>query len=167
MSGCTVSSVKWAGRAPAGTVLLRIFIGSSGERVVAGPNEGIVAAAMRDVATTMAVRGEPILTRVGRWVGAMPHYTVGHLDRVAAVSAALESMPGVFLAGSAYRGVSMPDCIAPGARGRGPGFGTPRRGLTRGFRAYLRPGTWARLRASDGPWPRPSPRRPSRIPRTW
>ena len=114
ISACTWSSLKWAGRAPAGTVLLRAFIGSSGERLIAGTDDEIAAAAKRDVASTMGARGEPILTRIGRWAGAMPHYTVGHLDRVAAASAALGDLPNVVLAGSAYRGVGLPDCIAQG-----------------------------------------------------
>ena len=114
ISACTLSSLKWAGRAPEGTVLLRAFIGSKHERLLAGPDEVLVAAARRDVAATLGVRGEPILSRVTRLPGAMPHYTVGHLERVAAAVAGLAGTLDLVLAGAAYRGVGIPDCIAQG-----------------------------------------------------
>jgi len=114
ISACTLSSLKWADRAPEGTVLLRAFIGSKHERLLAGPEEALVAAARRDLAATLRVQGEPILCRVTRLPGAMPHYTVGHLERVAAAVAGLAGTPDLVLAGAAYRGVGIPDCIAQG-----------------------------------------------------
>ncbi len=114
ISACTWSSLKWAGRAPDGMVLLRAFIGSNGERLLAGPDAEIAAAARRDLALTMGVRGDPVLTRVARWPAAMPHYTVGHLERVAAVFESLAGVPNLVLAGAAYHGVGLPDCIAQG-----------------------------------------------------
>lgn len=110
---CTWSSGKWAGRAPGGMVLLRAYLGWAGERLLAGPDAGIVAAVRRDIETTMGVRGAPVLTRVARQA-AMPHYTVGHLDRVAAAVESLAGVPNLVLAGAAYRGAGLPDCIAQG-----------------------------------------------------
>ncbi len=114
ISACTLSSLKWAGRAPEGTILLRAFIGAGNERLLAGPDEALVRAARHDIAATLGVRGEPILSRVTRLPGAMPHYTVGHLERVAAAVAGLAGTPDLVLAGAAYRGVGIPDCIAQG-----------------------------------------------------
>lgn len=114
ISACTWSSNKWAGRAPDDHVLLRAFIGSSGERLLALPDEDVLAAVRRDLAVTMGIRGEPVLARVSRFRASMPHYTVGHLDRVTAATEALGGLPGVALAGAAYRGVGIPDCIAQG-----------------------------------------------------
>ena len=114
ISACTWSSGKWAGRAPDGMVLLRAFIGSNGERLLAGPDAEIAAAARRDLALTMGVRGHPVLTRVARWEAAMPRYTVGHLERVAGASAALAGLPNLAIAGAAFRGVGVPDCVAQG-----------------------------------------------------
>jgi len=62
----------------------------------------------------MGVRGTSVMTRVARWSGQMPHYTVGHLDRVSGAFAALAGTPNLVLAGAAYRGVGLPDCIAQG-----------------------------------------------------
>lgn len=52
------------------------------------------------------------MTHVGRWPHAMPRYTVGHLDRVAAIDRSVADLPGVELTGASYRGVGVPDCIA-------------------------------------------------------
>ncbi|MEX2184573.1 MAG: protoporphyrinogen oxidase [Chloroflexota bacterium] len=110
---CTWSSSKWAGRAPDGMVLLRAFIGSTGERLLAGPDDDVAAAVRRDLEATMGVRGAPVLTRVARQA-TMPHYTVGHLERVAAAFDALAGSPNLVLAGASYLGVGLPDCITQG-----------------------------------------------------
>ncbi len=114
IGAATLSSRKWADRAPTGTVLVRAFIGSNQERLLAGTDDAVAATARRDLELTLGVRGDPILTRVARWPGAMPQYTVGHLDRVAGAFAALAATPELILAGAAYRGVGLPDCIAQG-----------------------------------------------------
>jgi protoporphyrinogen/coproporphyrinogen III oxidase len=114
ISACTLSSRKWAGRAPDGTLLVRAFIGSVRGGVHDLDDAGLIAAAQGDIATTMGIRGEPILARVSRYPAAMPNYTVGHLDRVAAAEAALAPFPAIKIAGGAYRGVGLPDCIGQG-----------------------------------------------------
>ncbi len=114
IDACTFSSRKWAGRAPDGTILMRCFVGARQPEVLAGSDAAVLAAAERDVATTLGVRGEPILRRLARATNLMPHYTVGHLDRVQATFEALADLPGLVLAGAPYRGVGLPDCIAQG-----------------------------------------------------
>jgi oxygen-dependent protoporphyrinogen oxidase len=113
ISAGTLSSRKWAGRAPDGWLLARAFIGDGAASATA-TGDALLAAAIADFATTMGLRGAPALTRVARYRHAMPHYTVGHLDRVAAAYAALAETPQIALAGGAYRGVGLPDCIAQG-----------------------------------------------------
>lgn len=114
IDACTFSSRKWAGRAPDGTILLRCFVGTRRPGIVAGGVEAVLRAARADVATTLGARGEPILWRVSRLTGQMPHYTVGHRERVNAAFEALTDLPGLVLAGAPYRGVGLPDCIAQG-----------------------------------------------------
>ncbi len=133
ISACTWSSQKWTGRAPDGSVLLRAFLGRGSDALLAEPDETVVAAVRRDLEGTLGIRSEPVLARVSRFPGLMPRYTVGHLERVAAVSAGLASLPGVVLAGAAYRGVGLPDCVTQGRAaaelagriigGRGPAGG--------------------------------------------
>jgi len=54
----------------------------------------------------------PADTRVTRWGGGLPQYTVGHLDRVARIRAAVAAQPGLAVAGAAYDGVGIPACVA-------------------------------------------------------
>jgi oxygen-dependent protoporphyrinogen oxidase len=114
VDACTMSSLKWAGRAPDGTVLLRVFIGSRLPGVLTGSDAELIALVERDLALAMGVNGAPILARVARSIGQMPKYTVGHLERVAGASAALAGLPNLAIAGAAFRGVGVPDCIAQG-----------------------------------------------------
>jgi oxygen-dependent protoporphyrinogen oxidase len=114
IDACTFSSQKWAGRAPDGTILLRCFVGSHRPDALAGTDEAVIGAARADLAATIGVRGAPIIGQVRRFPDLMPHYTVGHLDRVAAATDALAGLPGVILAGAPYRGVGLPDCISQG-----------------------------------------------------
>ncbi len=116
LSACTITSGKWPGRAPDGTVLFRAFLRTEGDAALpaTASDAEVVAAARAVVERTLGPRGEPTLARVARWDGAMPRYTLGHLDRVAAAEAGLAGLPGVVLAGAAYRGVGLPDCVRQG-----------------------------------------------------
>jgi oxygen-dependent protoporphyrinogen oxidase len=60
------------------------------------------------------IRVEPGYTEVNRWWKAMPQYTLGHLDRLAELEAAVSRYPGLVLTGAGYRGVGIPDCIRNG-----------------------------------------------------
>lgn len=112
---CTFSSVKYPARAPEGFALLRVFLGGALQADVLDRDDGaLVRLAHDDVAALLRVEGAPILTRVWRHPAAMPQYEVGHLDRVAAIEARLAGCPGLTLAGSAYRGVGIADCVRSG-----------------------------------------------------
>ncbi len=110
IAACTWSSEKWPARAPDDTLLLRMFVRDEGAWTSLS-DENLVAAARSDAQRTLAIAGEPMLVRVARHGGAMPRYTVGHLDRVAAVEAAVATWPAVVTTGASYRGVGLPDCI--------------------------------------------------------
>lgn len=116
ISGVTVSSAKWAGRAPADSVLLRAFVPGRLGPIAQAADDDLVAAVTDHLAAVLGVRGDPVLLRVARWPGVMPTYSVGHPTRVAQVEAALAGRPSWQVAGSALRGVGVPDCIADGRR---------------------------------------------------
>jgi oxygen-dependent protoporphyrinogen oxidase len=112
---CTWTSRKWAGRAPSGWELIRVFVGRSGrEHALAGDDASLMAIAREEVAARLGADGPPGLARIHRWPRAMPQYLIGHPERIARIDAALGALPGVFIAGNAYRGVGIPDCIASG-----------------------------------------------------
>ena len=108
----TFSSVKYPGRAPEGFVLLRAFLGGTlGGAALGDDDEAIAARARGELADALGVAAEPVLTRVHRHPASMPQYRLGHLDRVEAIERKLEAMPGLRLAGGAYRGVGIADCV--------------------------------------------------------
>jgi oxygen-dependent protoporphyrinogen oxidase len=110
----TWSSSKWEGRAPAGVALVRVYLGRFGRRdVTALPDAELVELARSELAAAN-VDAEPRRTWVHRWARGMPQYVLGHVERVAAIDAELAELPGLEVAGAAYRGVGIPDCIASG-----------------------------------------------------
>jgi oxygen-dependent protoporphyrinogen oxidase len=111
---CTWTSSKWEGRAPEGFVLIRVFAGRYGERdVTALADEELLRLARVELGV-VGIEAEPTLTRVHRWPRGMPQYVLGHPERLERIDAAVAGHPGLALAGAAYRGVGIPDCIRSG-----------------------------------------------------
>jgi oxygen-dependent protoporphyrinogen oxidase len=111
---CTWSSQKWEHRAPEDAVLLRVYAGRFGGRDVTTDSDEQLVMLARDELGFLGVGAEPMFARVHRWPLGMPQYVLGHLDRVERIEHALGSYPGLAVAGAAYRGVGIPDCIASG-----------------------------------------------------
>ena len=109
---CSFSSVKFAARAPQDQVLLRAFVGGAmqPEQLVLSDTE-IQRAVYQDLRQLLGIRGEPLAMSLTRHLDAMPQYHVGHLDRVARIETLAQRLPGLALAGNAYHGVGIPDCI--------------------------------------------------------
>ena len=111
---CSWTSSKWEGRAPDGSVLTRVFAGRFGGRdITADPDDELVALARNEL-RLLEIDAEPHLSRVHRWPRGMPQYVLGHPERLERIDAALADHPGLALAGAAYRGVGIPDCINSG-----------------------------------------------------
>lgn len=112
---CTWTSSKWPLRAPDGHALVRGFVGRAGqEDALARSDVELLALVREEFRQTLGITAEPVLHRIFRWPRGMPQYTLGHLDRVAAIDARLAAFPGLAVAGHAYRGVGIPDCIRSG-----------------------------------------------------
>jgi oxygen-dependent protoporphyrinogen oxidase len=106
---------KWPGRAPEGHVLVRAFLGGGRDpHRLERPDEELVATAHAELTETMAIRGEPLFSRLFRWTRQSPQYEVGHLARIASIERRVASIPGLFLAGSGFRAIGIPDCITDG-----------------------------------------------------
>jgi oxygen-dependent protoporphyrinogen oxidase len=114
---CTWSSQKWEGRAPSDHVLLRLMAGRFGRRDVPGrPDQELFELARAELSATLGITADPVLRRLHRWDRGMPQYTVGHLRRTLAIVERVQAFPGLFLAGSSYEGVGIPQCVESGAR---------------------------------------------------
>lgn len=112
---CTWTSTKFPHRAPEGYGLIRAFIGRAGDDDVLNRSDEELLRMVRDeLYETLDITATPIVQRIFRWPQAMPQYTLGHLDRLAVIERRLAQQPGLFVAGNAYRGIGIPDCIASG-----------------------------------------------------
>ncbi len=106
------SSRKFPGRAPDGRVLLRTFVGGAMQPdLMQLSDEEMRTVVLSELSELLGVRGEPDFLEVARYENAMPQYHVGHLDRVAKIESLTAAHAGLELAGNAYHGVGLPDCI--------------------------------------------------------
>jgi protoporphyrinogen/coproporphyrinogen III oxidase len=115
ITACTWVSSKWQSRAPAGTVLLRAFLGGAADPDAAAlSDDAAVEIARHDVSEVLGIREPPSFARVYRWIRAGAQHNVGHSARVGRIEARLAALPGLFVAGSGFRSIGVPDCIADG-----------------------------------------------------
>jgi oxygen-dependent protoporphyrinogen oxidase len=95
---------------------VRCYVGGVGrEAVLQLSDDQLVAKIRADLAALCGIKAEPGYVEVNRWWKAMPQYTLGHLDRLTQLDAALSRYGGLVLTGAGYRGVGIPDCIRDGA----------------------------------------------------
>jgi oxygen-dependent protoporphyrinogen oxidase len=107
--------VKFAGRAPQGDVLVRVFLGGAIQGdLVDLPDERLRQVALDELRDLLGVTGMPLLDDITRWPRSMPQYHVGHCDLVDEIARATAQWPGLVLAGNAYHGVGIPNCIHSG-----------------------------------------------------
>jgi len=114
LAGTWVSS-KWPGRAPEGHVLLRGFLGGGRDpRRLDASDAELIDTARRELSDLLGISGSPLFSRVYRWTRQSPQYEVGHLHRVVRIERRLNALPGLFVTGSGFKAVGIPDCISDG-----------------------------------------------------
>lgn len=112
---CSFSSVKYSDRAPAGFVLLRVFVGGALQPELFEQDDPTMEEAVREeMATLLGIKAPPLFRRIHRHPRSLPQYQVGHLELVRRIESHLARFPGLALAGNAYRGVGVPDCVRSG-----------------------------------------------------
>jgi protoporphyrinogen/coproporphyrinogen III oxidase len=112
----TWTSLKWPHRAPPDQLLARCYVGGVGRETILQLDDQALVARVRDeLANLCGVTATPEYVEVNRWMKAMPQYTLGHLERLTQIEAALSRYGGLVLTGAGYRGVGIPDCIRDGA----------------------------------------------------
>jgi oxygen-dependent protoporphyrinogen oxidase len=118
MLACTFVHRKFLGRVPQGKAVLRAFLGGmKNEALVAASDEELVATVRRELSEILgeAVVGiAPEHAQVSRWSRAMAQYAVGHVERKQRIAEHVAALPGLRLAGNAYDGIGIPDCIRLG-----------------------------------------------------
>jgi oxygen-dependent protoporphyrinogen oxidase len=109
------SSRKYAHRAPVGKTLLRVFVGGARRPELAEmPDDLLLPLVRTHTEKLLRIQGEPVFIDIAHWPGTMPQYHVGHKERVARIHSLLAGLPNLELAGNAYSGVGIPDCIHSG-----------------------------------------------------
>ncbi|MFO0958517.1 MAG: protoporphyrinogen oxidase [Isosphaeraceae bacterium] len=109
------TSVKFPRRAPEGTVLMRVFVGGATQPdLFELDDESVVALVREELGQLIGAKGEPLLVDVARHARAMPQYSLGHLDRVERIESLAARHDRLILAGNAFHGVGIPDCIRSG-----------------------------------------------------
>ena len=112
---CTFVHNKFPHRAPEDRLLLRVFLGGSHDPAVLQiPDEETLRIVCVELRQILGLTAEPRFSRIYRWERSMAQYEVGHLERVAEIERLRAALPGLALAGNAYRGIGVPDCIKSG-----------------------------------------------------
>jgi oxygen-dependent protoporphyrinogen oxidase len=114
LAGTWVSS-KWPHRAPRGDVLLRGFLGGGRDpQRLNYSDPELIETARHALSDVLQISGNPLFTRLYRWTRQSPQYEVGHLERLAEIERRLARVPGLYVAGSGFRAIGIPDCVADG-----------------------------------------------------
>ena len=112
---CTWVGTKFSHRVPEGKIVARCFLGGASDAgVLDESDENIVAAVTGELQEIAGIAARPRFTRIARWPQSMAQYTVGHPQRLAEIQARTAAIPGLYLAGNAYTGIGIPDCIRMG-----------------------------------------------------
>lgn len=112
---CTWVANKFNHRVPEDKVVLRCFLGGAADAAILDESdESVIAIVKEELRTIMGVTAEPSFHAIARWPRSMAQYTVGHQRRLSEIEALVATIPGLHLAGNAYSGIGIPDCIKTG-----------------------------------------------------
>ncbi len=112
---CTWVGTKFSDRVPEGKVVARCFLGGAEDAaVLSEPDDAIIESVQDELSRIAGVTAKPRFWRIARWPRSMAQYTVGHPRRLAEIEARTVAIPGLHLAGNAYTGIGVPDCIRMG-----------------------------------------------------
>jgi protoporphyrinogen/coproporphyrinogen III oxidase len=110
--GAIWTSSIFPDRAPEGKVLLRVLLGGGANpEVMDESDESLVTISHNQLSEIMGVTEPPEMSKLYRWIRAIPQYTIGHMDILAEIDSELARLPGLYLAGNAYRGIGVSDCL--------------------------------------------------------
>jgi oxygen-dependent protoporphyrinogen oxidase len=109
--GCTWVGNKFDHRVPENMVVLRCFLGGDAMPL---SDQALVDGALSDLHKYMGLQAEPVFHNIARWPNSMAQYTVGHEKRVERIEELVRRVSGLYLAGNAYHGIGIPDCVRMG-----------------------------------------------------
>jgi oxygen-dependent protoporphyrinogen oxidase len=119
---CTFSHRKFLGKTAPGKAVIRAFLGGMRNEALLAENDNALVAIVRheliDILgeTVVGIGLDPEYTQVTRWRRAMAQYAVGHQERIDKINERVAALRGLRLAGNAYDGIGVPDCIRMGRK---------------------------------------------------
>jgi len=112
---CTWVGTKFSYRVPEGRIVARCSLGGTSDgAVLEESDEAVIATVLSELQEIAGVTAKPRFTRIARWPKSMAQYTVGHAARLKEIQERVAGIPGLYLAGNAYTGIGIPDCIRMG-----------------------------------------------------
>jgi protoporphyrinogen/coproporphyrinogen III oxidase len=116
MLAATFVHNKFPHRAPENRAIIRCFLGGATDEEILAASDGEILHIVRsELKQIIKLEAEPRFTRIYKWKAAMAQYSVGHLDRVQRIEALRRNLPGLALAGNAFNGIGVPDCVRSGS----------------------------------------------------
>jgi len=129
MVACTFVGAKFPYRVPEGLVVLRCFVGGAGQEAALELDDAeILKRVLGELEGLLGWRAAPLFTRIARWRRSMAQYTVGHELRLGFIHNRMKELPGLYLAGNAYDGIGIPDCIRSGRQAARTALAQPEAG---------------------------------------
>jgi len=115
LAACTFVATKFPHRAPEDRIILRCFFGGIADEAILNESDpSLITIAREELRRILGLTAAPLFTNISRWPQSMAQYTVGHGARVAEIKARASAIPGLHLAGNAYDGIGIPDCVRAG-----------------------------------------------------
>jgi oxygen-dependent protoporphyrinogen oxidase len=115
MLAATFVHNKFPHRAPPNRAIIRCFLGGTrDERILHSSDNDILQLVRDELKQILGLAAEPLFARIFKWKGAMAQYGVGHLERVQRIESLRQKLPALALAGNAFAGIGVPDCVRSG-----------------------------------------------------